>query len=66
MTEFGAEGRPDMADRRARDVKGSYGFQAMHVARTLDLVDRLPFMNGRDPLDAARVRDLPRLARRRA
>lgn len=45
MTEFGAEGRPDMAFDPP-DVKGSYGFQQMHVARTLDLVDRLPFMNG--------------------
>ncbi len=45
MTEFGAEGRPDMAGEDPA-VKGSYGFQTMHVARTLDLVDRLPFMNG--------------------
>jgi beta-galactosidase/beta-glucuronidase len=45
MTEFGAEGRPDMALADPA-IKGSYGFQAMHVARTLDLVDRLPFMNG--------------------
>ena len=45
MTEFGAEGRPDMASADP-EVKGSYGFQEMHVARTLDLVDRLPFMNG--------------------
>jgi beta-galactosidase/beta-glucuronidase len=45
MTEFGAEGRPDMADA-APDVKGSYAFQANHVARTMDLVDRLPFLSG--------------------
>ena len=45
MTEFGAEGRPDMADGPA-DVKGSYAFQTSHVARTIDLVDRLPFMSG--------------------
>ena len=45
MTEFGAEGRPDMASSEP-ETKGSYGFQEMHVARTLDLVDRLPFMNG--------------------
>lgn len=45
MTEFGAEGRPDMAGAPA-DVKGSYAFQAEHVARTMDLVDRLPFMSG--------------------
>jgi len=45
MTEFGAEGRPDMAFAPA-DVKGSYAFQANHVARTIDLIDRLPFMSG--------------------
>ncbi len=45
MTEFGAEGRPDMADGPI-DVKGSYAFQTNHVARTIDLVDRLPFMSG--------------------
>jgi len=45
MTEFGAEGRPDMAGEPA-DLKGSYAFQANHVARTMDLVDRLPFMSG--------------------
>jgi beta-galactosidase/beta-glucuronidase len=45
MTEFGAEGRPDMAFSPAA-TKGSYGFQANHVARTVDLVDRLPFMSG--------------------
>jgi beta-glucuronidase len=45
MTEFGAEGRPDMAADPA-DVKGSYAFQFDHVARTVDLVDRLPYMSG--------------------
>jgi len=45
MTEFGAEARPDMADA-APDVKGGYAFQANHVARTIDLVDRLPFLSG--------------------
>ncbi len=45
MTEFGAEGRPDMAGD-AVDVKGSYAFQANHVTRTVDLIDRLPFMSG--------------------
>jgi beta-galactosidase/beta-glucuronidase len=45
MTEFGAEGRPDMAFAAA-DLKGSYAFQANHVARTIDLIDRLPFMSG--------------------
>jgi beta-galactosidase/beta-glucuronidase len=45
MTEFGAEGRPDMADQPI-DVKGSYEFQTNHVTRTIDLIDRLPFMSG--------------------
>ncbi len=45
MTEFGAEGRPDMAARSA-DEKGSYSFQNMHIARTLDVVERLPFLSG--------------------
>ncbi|MDQ3644709.1 MAG: hypothetical protein M3356_04280, partial [Actinomycetota bacterium] len=45
MTEFGAEGRPDMADAAA-DVKGSYGFQTQHVAATMDVVDRQPFLSG--------------------
>ena len=44
MTEFGAEGRPDMADAPP-DRKGSYGFQTMHVARTLDVVERSPFIS---------------------
>jgi Glycosyl hydrolases family 2, TIM barrel domain/Glycosyl hydrolases family 2 len=41
MTEFGAEARPERADDRA-DVKGSYAFQTMHVARTLDVADAAP------------------------
>lgn len=45
MTEFGAEGRPDMADEPV-DVKGSYKFQTNHVGRTMDLIDRLPYMSG--------------------
>jgi beta-galactosidase/beta-glucuronidase len=45
MTEFGAEGRPDMASAPA-DQKGSYGFQTMHVARTLAVVERMPFISG--------------------
>ncbi len=45
MTEFGAEGRPDMADAPA-DEKGSYGFQSQHVAATMDVVDRQPFLSG--------------------
>ena len=45
MTEFGAEGRPDMANAPANQ-KGSYGFQTMHVARTLAVVERAPFISG--------------------
>jgi hypothetical protein len=45
MTEFGAEGRPELASAPP-DQKGGYIFQANHAARTLDLVDRLPFLSG--------------------
>ncbi len=45
MTEFGAEGRPDQAQGSA-SVKGSYGFQEQHVARTLDVVDRQSSWSG--------------------
>ena len=45
MTEFGAEGRPELASAPA-DKKGGYLFQANHAARTLDLVDRLHFLSG--------------------
>jgi beta-galactosidase/beta-glucuronidase len=45
MTEFGAEGRPDMAQAPPED-KGGYAFQARHVAATLDVVDRQPYLSG--------------------
>jgi beta-galactosidase len=45
MTEFGAEGRPDLAGAPPQQ-KGGYAFQAEHVDRTLALVDRLSFMSG--------------------
>ena len=45
MTEFGAEGRPDLADKPA-DFKGSYAFQEQHVDRTLDVVDRQTGLSG--------------------
>jgi hypothetical protein len=45
MTEFGAEGLPEMADAPA-DQKGGYLFQADHAARTLDVVDRSPYLSG--------------------
>ena len=45
MTEFGAEGRPDLAGKPA-DFKGSYAFQEQHVNRTLDVVDRQSGLSG--------------------
>ena len=45
MTEFGAEGRADMSTFPPETL-GTYAFQANHVARTVDLVNRLPFMSG--------------------
>jgi beta-galactosidase/beta-glucuronidase len=45
MTEFGAEGRPELADAPP-DKMGGYAFQAMHAGRTLDVVDRTHFMSG--------------------
>src|SRR3989442_10365567 len=45
ITEFGAEALPELA-MAPPDKKGSYAFQANHAARTLDLVDRLPFLSG--------------------
>jgi beta-glucuronidase len=45
MTEFGAEGRPDMASSPYEE-RGSYAFQTAHVARTMDLVDRMAILSG--------------------
>ena len=45
MTEFGAEGRPEMA-AAPPDQKGGYAFQAMHADRTLNVVDRTGFLSG--------------------
>jgi beta-glucuronidase len=45
MTEFGAEGVPEFADFPA-DRKGGYLFQADHAGRTLDVVDRSPYLSG--------------------
>ncbi|MBA2792925.1 MAG: hypothetical protein H0U32_02895 [Thermoleophilaceae bacterium] len=45
MTEFGAEGRPDMANAPAQD-KGSYAFQTNFVDATLDVAEQLPFLSG--------------------
>jgi hypothetical protein len=41
MTEFGAEARPERANDPV-GVKGSYAFQTMHIARTLDVADAAP------------------------
>jgi hypothetical protein len=45
MTEFGAEARSELANAPPSE-KGGYAFQAMHVGRTLDLVDRTRFLSG--------------------
>ena len=45
MTEWGAEGRPELADA-APDLKGGYPFQSFHAARTLDVIDRSPGLSG--------------------
>ena len=45
MTEWGAEGRPELADA-APDLKGGYPFQGMHAARTLDVIDSSPALSG--------------------
>ena len=45
MTEWGAEGRPELAVA-APDLKGGYPFQSFHAARTLDVIDRSPALSG--------------------
>jgi beta-glucuronidase len=45
MTEFGAEALPELADAPP-DKMGGYAFQAFHAGRTIDVVDRLPFLSG--------------------
>ena len=45
MTEWGAEARPELA-AAAPELKGSYAFQAFHAARTLDVIDRSPVLDG--------------------
>jgi Glycosyl hydrolases family 2, TIM barrel domain/Glycosyl hydrolases family 2 len=45
MTEWGSEGRPELADAAA-DLKGGYPFQSFHAARTLDVIDRSPALSG--------------------
>jgi Glycosyl hydrolases family 2, TIM barrel domain/Glycosyl hydrolases family 2 len=45
MTEWGAEGRPELADAPP-DLKGGYPFQTMHAQRTIDVIDRSPVLSG--------------------
>jgi Glycosyl hydrolases family 2, TIM barrel domain/Glycosyl hydrolases family 2 len=45
MTEWGAEGRPELADAPP-DLKGGYPFQTFHAARTLDVIERSPALSG--------------------
>jgi hypothetical protein len=45
MTEFGSEGREELAGA-APDVKGGYAFQSFHAQRTLDVIDRSPVLSG--------------------
>ena len=45
MTEFGAEARPYQRDEPVEQM-GSWAFQAFHLNRTLDVVDRQPWLSG--------------------
>ncbi len=45
MTEFGAEGRPELADAPPGKL-GGYPFQAMHADRYLNVVERTPYLSG--------------------
>jgi hypothetical protein len=45
MTEWGAEGRPELADAPP-DLKGGYPFQTFHAQRTIDVIDRSPALSG--------------------
>jgi beta-glucuronidase len=45
MTEWGSEGRPELADAPP-DLKGGYPFQTFHAQRTLDVIDRSPVLSG--------------------
>ena len=45
MTEWGAEGREELADAPL-DLKGGYPFQTFHAQRTLDVIDRSPVLSG--------------------
>ena len=45
MTEWGAEGRPELA-AAPPDLKGGYPFQTFHAQRTIDVIDRSPVLSG--------------------
>jgi hypothetical protein len=45
MTEWGAEGRPELADAPP-DLMGGYPFQTFHAQRTIDVIDRSPVLSG--------------------
>ena len=45
MTEWGAEARPELSAAPA-SLKGGYAFQSFHAARTLDVIDRSPVLDG--------------------
>jgi beta-galactosidase len=45
MTEWGAEGRPELAEAPP-DLKGGYPFQTFHAERTIDVIDRSPVLSG--------------------
>jgi beta-glucuronidase len=45
MTEFGSEARPELAGAPAGQL-GGYAFQADHLSRTLDVIDRSPALSG--------------------
>jgi beta-glucuronidase len=45
MTEWGAEGREELADAPP-DLKGGYPFQTFHAQRTIDVIDRSPVLSG--------------------
>ena len=64
VTEFGAEARPENATDPATK-KGSYAFQSKFVKDHLDIHDQHAVPVRLAVLDPARVRDLPRLDRRR-
>jgi beta-glucuronidase len=45
MTEWGAEGRPELADA-SPDLKGGYPFQTLHAQRTIDVIDNSTVLSG--------------------